>query len=82
MWPVIVMTTSVTCGSEQRTSTVIGLGAIGFACGPLLGSLLLEAGLEARFFAFELVLGVLVLALCLLAAASYRARTSRCIFPS
>ena len=72
MWPVIVMTTSVTCRSERRTSVVIGLGAIGFASGPLLGSLLLKAGLEAQFFSFELGLGALVLALFLLAAASRR----------
>ena len=72
MWPVIVMTTSVTCRSERRTSVVIGLGAIGFASGPLLGSLLLKAGLEAHFFSFELGLGALVLALFLLAAASRR----------
>ncbi len=70
MWPVIVMTTSVTCGSERRTSTVIGLGAIGFAAGPLLGSLLLKAGLAAHFFRFELALGSFVLVLFLLAAAS------------
>jgi fucose permease len=73
MWPVIVMTTSVTCGSERRTSAVIGLGAIGFASGPLLGSLLLKAGLEAHFFRLELALGALVLVLFLLAAASRRA---------
>ena len=74
MWPVIVMITSVTCGSERRTSTVIGMGAIGFASGPLLGSLLLRAGQSGRFFALQAVLGAVVLALCLLAAASYRAR--------
>ncbi len=73
LWPVIVMTTSVTCRSERRTSAVIGLGAIGFASGPLLGSLLLKAGLEAHFFSFELGLGALVLSLCLLAAAGRRA---------
>ncbi len=65
MWPVIVMITSVACGSERRTSAVIGLGAIGFASGPLLGSLLLKAGLAAHFFRFQLALGVLVLALFL-----------------
>jgi fucose permease len=70
MWPVIVMTTSVTCRSERRTSAVIGLGAIGFASGPLLGSLLLKGGLAAHFFRFELALGALVLALFQLAAAS------------
>jgi fucose permease len=73
MWPVLVMTTSVTCGSERRTSAVIGLGAIGFASGPLLGSLLLKAGLEAHFFGLELALGALVLVLFLLAAAGRRA---------
>jgi fucose permease len=73
MWPVIVMTTNVTCGSERRTSAVIGMGAIGFASGPLLGSLLLKARLEAHFFTFELALGALVLVLCLLAAAGRRA---------
>jgi fucose permease len=67
VWPVLVMTTRVTCGSERRTSAVIGLGAIGFAAGPLLGSLLLAAGLGAHFFIFELALGVAVLCLCLLA---------------
>jgi hypothetical protein len=70
MWPVIVMTTSVTCRSDRRTSAVIGLGAIGFASGPLVGSLLLKARLEAHFFTFELALGVLVLVLFLLARGS------------
>jgi fucose permease len=72
MWPVIVMTTSVACRSERRTSAVIGMGALGFASGPLLGTLLLKAGLEARFFTALLALGALVLGLCLLAAASKR----------
>ena len=72
MWPVIVMTTSATCRSERRTSVVIGMGALGFASGPLLGTLLLKAGLEARFFTALLALGVLVLGLCLLAAAGRR----------
>jgi hypothetical protein len=76
LWPVIVMTTSDTCRCERRTSMVIGIGAIGFATGPLLGSLLLRTGLEARFFTVQLALGALVLALGLLAAASYRARVS------
>jgi fucose permease len=79
MWPVIVMTTNVACGSERRTSTVIGMGAIGFGSGPLLGSLLLRAGQASRFFALQLVLGVLVLVLCLLAAASFRARGNRLV---
>jgi fucose permease len=81
MWPVIVMTTSVTCRSERRTSVVIGLGAIGFASGPLLGTLLLKAGLEAHFFTMLMALGVLVLGLCLLAAASHRAGGYNGIFP-
>ena len=76
LWPIIVMTTSVTCRCERRTSMVIGIGAIGFATGPLLGSLLLRTGMEARFFTVQLALGVLVLALCLLAALSYRIRAS------
>jgi MFS family permease len=63
VWPVIVMTTSVTCGSERRTSAVIGLGAIGFAAGPLLGSLLLKSGLAERFFGLQLALAVVVLVL-------------------
>ena len=74
MWPVIVMITSDTCRSERRASTVIGMGAIGFASGPLLGSLLLRAGRGASFFTLEVALGVLALALCLLAVFSYRAR--------
>jgi hypothetical protein len=41
------------------------------ASGPLLGSLLLKAGLAARFFTALLALGALVLAFCLLAAAGH-----------
>ena len=47
LWLVIVMTTSDTCRCERRTSMVIGIGAIGFATGPLLGSLVLALGLLA-----------------------------------
>jgi fucose permease len=77
MWPVVVMTTSVTCGSERRTSAVIGMGALGFASGPLLGSLLLKAGLAAHFFRFELALGLLVLAFSFSAGARYRGTRRR-----
>ena len=47
LWPVIVMATSDTCRCERRTSMVIGIGAIGFATGPLLGALVLALGLLA-----------------------------------
>jgi MFS family permease len=77
MWPVVVMTTNVSCGLERRTSAVIGMGAIGFASGPLLGSLLLKAGLAAHFFRFELLLGLLVLGLSLSAGARYRGTRRR-----
>jgi fucose permease len=70
MWPVIVMTTSVTCRSERRTSIVIGFGAIGFALGPLLGSLLFKATWDVGFFIVQLALGLIVLALSLLATLS------------
>lgn len=76
LWPVNVMTSSTTFGSEKMTSTIIGMGAIGFASGPLLGSLLLRFGLAPRFFQLQLALGALILAFCLASRLS-RARVKK-----
>jgi fucose permease len=65
MWPVIVMASASTFQSEKLTSAVIGTGAVGFATGPLLGSLILRLGGVREFFLVPLGLGVLVAAFCL-----------------
>jgi fucose permease len=67
MWPVIVMTSTSTFQSEKLTSAVIGVGAMGFAAGPLVGSFLLGLGWIRRFFLVHLGLGLLVAASCLIA---------------
>jgi fucose permease len=70
LWPVIVMTSSATFPSEKRTSTVIGIGAIGYASGPLLGSLVLGRHWSAHIFLVPLALAALIVVFCL---ASWRA---------
>jgi MFS family permease len=64
IWPVIVMTASSTFQSEKLTSTIIGVGAIGFASGPLLGSLLLSKSWASGYFFLHLGLGVLIVVFC------------------
>ncbi len=72
LWPVLVMTSSVSFRSQRRTASVIGVGAVGFACGPLLGSLILRGGLAFRFFQIQALLAAAVLLLCLLGFALRR----------
>ena len=67
MWPVIVMTSSSTFQSEKLTSVIIGIGAVGFASGPLLGSVILRQRWAAHFFLMHLGLGVLMVVFCLTA---------------
>jgi fucose permease len=67
MWPVIVMTSSSTFRSEKLTSVIIGIGAVGFASGPLLGSVILRQQWAAHFFLMHLGLGAVILVLCLTA---------------
>ena len=72
IWPVMVMVTSVSCGSEKRTAAVIGIGAAGYAAGPFLGSLLLRFGLVPRYFLILAALALGVLVLCLRGRAVHR----------
>ncbi len=72
MWPVIVMTTAVSCRSERLTAAVIGAGALGSAVGPSLGSLLLRFGLAPRYFLVMAAAAAGVLAFCLLGYAVHR----------
>ncbi|MBE3065526.1 MAG: hypothetical protein IMZ69_10985 [Spirochaetes bacterium] len=73
MWPMIVMTSSSTFQSEKLASAIIGMGAIGFASGPLLGSLILRWQRAPQFFLMHLGLGVLIVGFCM-AAWRLRAR--------
>ena len=73
LWPVIVMTSSTTFSSEKSTSTLIGIGAVGYACGPLLGPLVLGLHWTADIFLVHLALAALIALFCL---ASWRAHAS------
>jgi fucose permease len=73
LWPVIVMTSSATFPSERSTSTLIGIGAVGYSTGPLLGSLIVGRNWTAHIFLAHLALAVLIVVLCL---ASWRAHAS------
>lgn len=66
IWPVVVMTTAVSCRSQRRTAAVIGFGALGSAIGPSLGSLLLRFGLLPRYFLVLAAVAAMVLGVCLL----------------
>ena len=66
LWPVIVMTSSSSFPSEKRTSTLIGIGAIGFASGPLLGSLVLGRDWTDHVFTVHLALAALIALFCLI----------------
>ena len=77
IWPVIVMTSSVFCRAERLTAAVIGGGAIGFAAGPFLGSLVLRLHLEPRYFLFQAGLAAAVLVLCLFGYAVHRRAARR-----
>jgi fucose permease len=66
LWPVIVVTASSTFRSDALTSAVIGMGAAGYALGPLAGSLALRLGLARQLFGVHLLLACLV-GLCFLA---------------
>jgi fucose permease len=65
LWPVIVMTSSSTFASEKSTSTLIGIGALGFGSGPLLGPLVLGLHWTAHFFLVHLALAALIVVFCL-----------------
>jgi fucose permease len=65
LWPVIVMTSSAAFPSERSTSTLIGIGAVGYACGPLLGSLVLGLHWTAHIFLVHLALAALIVLFCL-----------------
>ena len=67
LWPVIVMISSAAFPSEKRTSTLIGIGALGFATGPMLGTLVLAQHWTSHFFLFHLGLAGLIVASCLVA---------------
>jgi fucose permease len=67
MWPVIVMTASTTFQSEKLTSAIIGMGAVGFASGPLIGSFILRRQWAPRFFLAHLGLGLLIVVFCMAA---------------
>jgi MFS family permease len=74
LWPVIVMTSGSVFPSERSTSTLIGIGAIGFGCGPLLGTLILRARWAPHFFLAHLALGALISVFCV---AAWRSRARR-----
>ncbi len=75
MWPVIVMTSSSTFVSEGKTAVIIGMGALGFASGPVVGSLLIESGLSF-YHAVQVLLAALVVVVTY-AAFSISARRGR-----
>jgi fucose permease len=64
LWPVIMVTASSTFRSDALTSAVIGMGAAGYALGPLLGSLMLRLGWVRQFFTAHLLLAVVIAVLC------------------
>jgi fucose permease len=64
LWPVVMVTASSTFRSDALTSAVIGMGAAGYALGPLLGSLMLRLGWVRQFFAAHLLLAVAIAVLC------------------
>jgi MFS family permease len=74
LWPVIVMTSRSVFPSERSTSTLIGVGGIGFGFGPLLGTLILRAGWTPHFFLAHLLLGVLI---CVFSVAAWRSYARR-----
>jgi fucose permease len=75
VWPVIVMTSSSTFRSEKVTSVIIGVGAIGFGSGPLVGSLIVSQHWTSHFFLAHVALSVLILVFCL-SAWKLRPRTA------
>jgi fucose permease len=66
LWPAIVMTSSSTFASEKSTSNIIGIGALGFGSGPLLGPLVLGMHWTAHFFLVHLALAALIVVFCLI----------------
>ncbi len=74
LWPVIVMTSSATFPSEKSTSTLIGIGAAGYACGPLLGSLIVGRHWTGHIFLAHFALAVLIVVFCL---TSWRAQAGK-----
>lgn len=62
LWPAVVVTATSAFRSDALTSAVIGMGAAGYALGPLLGSLVLRLGLVRQFFGAHLLLACLVVA--------------------
>jgi fucose permease len=64
LWPVVMVTASSTFRSDTLTAAVIGMGAAGYALGPLLGSLMLRLGWVRQFFVAHLLLAVVIAVLC------------------
>jgi len=77
IWPTIVMTTAVSCRSEHRTAAVVGVGALGFALGPLLGSLLVRLRLTSYYFLVLAGTAAAILAICLASYTMYRRAAAR-----
>jgi fucose permease len=73
IWPVMVMISRNSSGSERITSRLIGIGALGFATGPLLGSGLHRLGADDRFFAAQAALAAATLGAAMIAFA-YRGK--------
>ncbi len=76
MWPVLVMASSSIFRSERKTATIIGIGALGFAAGPVIGSRLVNAGSIRTFHYAQVLLSVIVVLLTYLAYFLYRKRSS------
>lgn len=63
MWPVIVMTAAATFKSDHKTAVLIGIGAIGFASGPFVGSYFVGPATISAFHVVQILMAVVLVAL-------------------
>lgn len=63
IWPVVVMMSSSIFRSEKKTAGIIGMGALGFAMGPLIGAFIFNTGSILVFHYTQTLLATVVVIL-------------------
>jgi fucose permease len=72
IWPVVVMLSASIFRSEKKTASVIGMGALGFAMGPLVGAFIINTGSIQKFHYAQTLLAIVVVILTYTAYLLYR----------